>query len=158
MTNKYACQNCLYQTNASLRQCPQCELSNIFIGKSALPFFNGQAPMPRLRRCLDCDFLSIYRHKECPGCTKKYAVGQIHYKLVSKGRYRLYHVLFGLLWMTLGIFMGVLPFALRTLYLQKILITEKISDSHSLAFIGGSLLFIIFGISSWYRAIFKSHY
>jgi RNA polymerase subunit RPABC4/transcription elongation factor Spt4 len=158
MINGYACQNCLYQTNTSLPQCPQCGLRNIFIGKSALPVFNGQAPMPPLLRCIDCDFLSIRRHKECPGCTRKYAVGQIHYKLVSKGRYRLYHIFFGLLWMTVGIFVSVLPFAMKLLNQQKILITERISDFQSIGFIGFGLVFIIMGISSWYRVIFKSHF
>jgi hypothetical protein len=114
--------------------------------------------MPQMLKCLNCDFLSIYRYKECPGCWKKHAVGQIHYKQVSKGRFRAYHVVFGLFWMTIGIFMVVLPFAIRVLYLQKILFTESISDFHSLGFIGGGLLFIILGISYWYRAIFKSRF
>jgi hypothetical protein len=159
MTNNgYACQNCLYQTNAPRRRCPQCALPNTFTAKSALPFFTGRAPMPPMLKCVDCDFLSIYRYKECPGCWKKYAVGQTHYKQVSKGRFRLYHIFFGLLWMTVGIFLGVIPFALTILYRQKIFKMERISDSESLAMIGFGLLFILLGISSWYRAIFKSHF
>ncbi len=158
MMKGYACQNCLYQTKAPLLECPQCRLRNTFIAKSALPFFTGRAPMPPMLRCIDCDFISIYRHKECPGCWKKYAVGQTHYKQVSKWRFRLYHALFGLFWMTLGILLGVLPFALTILYQQKILKMERISDSESLAFIGFGLFSIIMGISSWYKAIFKSHF
>lgn len=158
MTNGYACQNCLYQTNAPLRQCPQCSLRNTFIGKSALPFFTGRAPIPPMLRCIDCDFLSIYRYKECPGCWKKYAVGQIHYKQVSKGRFRAYHVVFGLFWVTVGIIMTVLPFIHRFLYLQKIVFTEGLKDSQSFVFIGFGLFSIILGISYWYRAIFKSHF
>jgi hypothetical protein len=114
--------------------------------------------MPPMLRCIDCDFLSIYRYKECPGCWKKYAVGQIHYKQVSKGRFRAYHVVFGLFWVTVGIIMTVLPFIQRFLYLQKIVFTEGIKDSQSFVFIGFGLFSIILGISYWYRAIFKSHF
>jgi hypothetical protein len=114
--------------------------------------------MPPLLRCIECDFLSIYRYKECPKCWKKYAVGQIHYKHVTKWRYRGYHMFFGLLWTALGVFLGVTPFVMRILYQQKILITEGVTDYQSLVFIGAGLFFITMGISSWYKAIFKSHF
>jgi drug/metabolite transporter (DMT)-like permease len=89
-----------------------------------------------------------------PRCTKKHATGQTLNKLVSKGRYRVFHVLSGLCYTAFGIFLGVVPFALTILHGQKIL-TERISDFHSLVFIGLGLFFIILGVSSWYDAIFK---
>jgi hypothetical protein len=154
MTNAYACQNCLYQINAFLPECPQCGLRNIFISKSALPFFKGRAPLPSPLQCLSCGFQSIHPHRQCPRCTKKYASGQTLNKLVSKTRYRVFHVFSGLFCTSLGIFLGVVPFLLRMLYRQKIL-TEGISDYDALALMAGGLFFVILGISSWYNAVFK---
>jgi RNA polymerase subunit RPABC4/transcription elongation factor Spt4 len=154
MMNGYACQNCLYQTSGHLPKCPQCGLHNIFIKKSALPYFTGQAPMPSPLQCLNCGFQSIHRHRQCPQCTKKYAIDQSLNKLVSKGRYRAFNIFLGLCFIASGVFLGIIPFVLRILYRQKIL-TSGISDFQSLVIIGVGLSFIILGVSSWYKAIFK---
>ena len=154
MPGGYACQNCLYQTNAALSECPQCGLRNIFIRKAALPYFTGRAQMPSPLQCLNCEFPSIHQHKQCPRCTKKYATGQTLNKLVTKGRYRGFHAFWGFCCIALGIFLGVVPFAVTILYQQKVL-TKGVSDFHTLVFLGFGVLFIIWGISSWYKAIFK---
>ena len=150
----FACQNCLYQTSAVMPQCPQCGLRNIFVAKSRLPYFTGRARVPEPLQCLNCGFQSIHRHKECPRCTKKYAVGQSLNKLVSKGRYRGFNIFWGLCCTALGIFLGAVPFVAAVLRQQRI-ITESVSDMHALAFVGTGLFFIIMGISSFYKAIFK---
>lgn len=154
MPSDFACQNCLYQTTSVLSECPQCDLRNIFIRKSALPYFTGRAPVPTPLRCLNCGFQSIHQHKQCPRCTKKYAVGHSLNKLVSKGRYRGFNIFWGFGCVAFGVFLDVVSFAVTIFYRQKVL-TKGISDFHTLVFLSFGLLFVIWGISSWYKAIFK---